>query len=508
MNVMRPTEPLTRPERGPSLPATALSLIHTGQVTTRAELTAALGVTRATAGAVLTELRALGLVEVDPAPAAGTGTLGRPSHRIGVAPDGPVAVAAQLQPDGFQAALVGLGGALAAVTSGTLDNPDDTERAVETVMTAAASLARESRRPCIGIGLAVPSAVAERDGTAVSPLYVAWPPGTPLRDILREQAIRVGLKVPNHAVGNDINLAALAEHRHGAGRGASYLLVLASGHRGTGGAFVLGGTLYGGSSGLAMEAGHITVSPGGRPCRCGNTGCLDVETDPIRFLEAVGRSPSSAEPPRSEPPPAEPALDRAVAVLRREYATDPRVRQVAREFTEYLGTALAGLINVLNPDRVLLGGLHAALLEILPDELRQTVARRSPWGRGTSVPLLPCQLADAALIGAAELAWQPVLTAPAAPGTPTKAVDEPSTTRDPCRLRTPRRPARVFLPELADRSAVPTSLSSRQPCEPRCRSSPRPSACFLAGLPRPCNEGGITSARRGSRGTGPGGLAV
>jgi hypothetical protein len=71
------------------------------------------------------------------------------------------------------------------------------------------------------------------------------------------------------------------------------------------------------------------------------------------------------------------------------------------------------LINVLNPDRILLGGLHGDLLAADPGRLRATVAERSPWGRGSSVPVLGCTLDDGSLIGAAELAWQPVLDDPA-----------------------------------------------------------------------------------------------
>jgi predicted NBD/HSP70 family sugar kinase len=62
---------------------------------------------------------------------------------------------------------------------------------------------------------------------------------------------------------NDINLAALAEHRHGAGRDASHLLMVATGNRGVGGALVLDGALYTGSDGVGMEAGHVSVDPGG-----------------------------------------------------------------------------------------------------------------------------------------------------------------------------------------------------------------------------------------------------
>jgi len=124
-----------------------------------------------------------------------------------------------------------------------------------------------------------------------------------------------------------------------------------------------------------------------------------VETDPLRFLAETGREPGS--------------LDDAVALLRSEYASDPLVRAVAGSFAGYLGAGLSGLINVLNPDRVLLGGLHGALLDVLPERVRDTVARRSPWGRGSGVPLLSCSLSDGALVGAGEVAWQPVLDDPA-----------------------------------------------------------------------------------------------
>src|SRR5208282_6853904 len=101
---------VTRPERGRPLLGPALSLIHAGRAPTRSALTACLGVTRATAGAVAAELQALGLIRVDSAPGGPADAPGRPSHRITVDPRGPVAVAAQIHPDGFGVALVGLDG--------------------------------------------------------------------------------------------------------------------------------------------------------------------------------------------------------------------------------------------------------------------------------------------------------------------------------------------------------------------------------------------------------------
>jgi predicted NBD/HSP70 family sugar kinase len=394
-----------RHERGGGLPGTALTLIHTGQAPTRSALTAALGVTRATAGAVAAELRDLGLIQVDP----GTyrGTQGRPSHRLVIDPDGPVALAAQVYPDGFAVALVGLGGQIVAQASSRAAMSGDPARALAPVAEAAAELLRQSGRTCVGAAVAVPSAVSEPEGAAVSPLYLGWPTGTKIQDtfagLLAGQGVSVtggGLRC--RAV-NDVNAVALAEHRHGAGRGASYLLVVAAEHRGVGGALILRGALYTGSTGLSMEAGHVSVDPDGRPCPCGNRGCLTVEADAERFMAVAGRVPR----------PDSAVADQASAILSAEYGSDPRVTEAAAVLVQRLGLGLAGLINVVNPDRVLLGGLYKYLLQAAPDQLREAVAARSPWGRDAGVPIRPCALDHGGLVGAAELAWQPVLDDPA-----------------------------------------------------------------------------------------------
>jgi predicted NBD/HSP70 family sugar kinase len=393
-----------RHDHGSGLLGAALTLIHTGQAPTRSALTACLDVTRATVGAVVAELRELRLIQVD----AGThgGGQGRPSHRLVIDPRGPVALAAQLHPDGYAVALVGLGGQVVASRRAQGAAAADPARAIAPLTETGARLLRASGRACVGAAIAVPSAIAEPEGIAVSPLYLDWPAGTKIRDIfagqLADQGLRAAAGPLAAAAVNDVNAVALAEHRHGAGRGASHLLVIATGHRGVGGALVLRGTLYAGSTGLSMEAGHVSVDPNGRRCPCGNRGCLNVETDAERFMQAAGR----------EPRPGSTVLDQATAILSAEYATDQRVRAAAASLTERLGLGLAGLINVVNPDMVLLGGLHGHLLEAAPDQLRDAVAARSPWGRGAGVPVGACVLDDGGLIGAAELAWQPVLDDP------------------------------------------------------------------------------------------------
>ncbi|MFB7914442.1 ROK family protein [Streptomyces sp. NPDC056061] len=390
----------TKLERGRSALGPALELIHTGRAPTRAVLTSELGVTRATAGAVASELEALGLIRVDSRPGSAAGSQGRPSHRLAVRESGPVAVAAQVHADGFRAALVGLGGRIVATAPGCVTVTADPAQVIGEVVDDCARLLRDGGLRCVGAGLAVPSAVAEPEGTALNPLHIAWPAGAPVREIFAARIRAAGIPGPAFT-GNDVNLAALAEHRHGAGRGAQHLLCVATGHRGVGGALVLDGRLHSGSSGLAMEVGHLTVNPDGRPCHCGGRGCLDVETDPLAFLIAA----------RREPGPEDSLLKQAGDLLRTEY-DDAAVRGAAEELIDRLGLGLAGLVNILNPDRIILGGLHRALLDADPERLRAVVADRSLWGRSGSVPILPCTLDYNSLVGAAELAWQPVLDDP------------------------------------------------------------------------------------------------
>ena len=383
-----------------------MTLIHTGQALTRSALTAELGVTRATIGAITGELRDLGLIEVDAGP--GGGQQGRPSHRLQPDPAGPVALAVQVHPDGFGVALVGLGGAVVARQAEYGLVPADPAPALARVAEAAAWLLRTSGRRCVGAAVAVPTAVTTPGGRAVRALYVGWPDGAPVRDLFAAALARHGVHGPGGgaaacAAVNDVNAIALAEHRHGAGRDATHLLVVAAEHRGVGGALVLGGTLYTGGTGLAMEAGHVTVDRDGLPCVCGNRGCLNVETDVERFFSLVGRAPS----------PDEPLLRQAGALLRAGYLADERVRGAADAIADRLGLGLAGLINVVNPDRVLLGGMHGHLLAAAPDRLRAAVAAGSPWGSGAAIPVRSCALDDGGLIGAAEVAWQPVLDDPA-----------------------------------------------------------------------------------------------
>ena len=396
---MQPTH--TSPERGRAALGPALALVHTGAAPTRSVLTGALGVTRATAGAVTTELQALGLITVDARPAGGT--RGRPSHRLAVDPSGPVVLAAQIHADGFSVALATLGGVLDTPEDLPLPQPATPERVLRAVVTEAARRMAADPRRCVGLGLAVPTPVALPERVAVAAMYLDWPSGTPVADLLQQETAAAGLDLPVD-VANDANLAALAEHRHGAGRGSRHLLYVTSGHRGVGGALVVEGRLHTGSAGLALEVGQVMVDPGGRRCPCGSRGCLDVEADPSALLAAAGRE---ADPTR-------PLLEQTDEILAEAAAGRPRAGAAVEHVVDRLGLGIAGVINILNPDRVVLGAFHNSLLAAVPERLARVVAERSYWGRCGRIPILAAALERSELAGAAELAWTPLLDDPLA----------------------------------------------------------------------------------------------
>ncbi|GLW55837.1 hypothetical protein Kpho01_38480 [Kitasatospora phosalacinea] len=394
------------PDRGRTLLGPALRLVHTGQAPTRSALTGALDVTRATAGAVTGELEALGLITVDSRPAGGG--RGRPSHRLALADPGPVVLAAQLHADAVSVALAGLGGRLHDPVHLPLPADTSPTALLDAVAETGARLARDSRRRVLGSALALPNPVTEPDGTVPSSLHFDWPPGTPV-DALFAAAVartdpgpRARTPLPT-AVANDANLAALAEHRHGAGRGARHLLLVTSGHRGVGGALVIDGRLHTGSSGLALEVGHVTVDPLGRPCACGNRGCLNAETDTYALFAAAERRPDP---------------DRPLLPQARALAHDPAAADALDHVVDRLGLGLAGLVNILNPDRIVLSGLHLDLLAAAPERLAAVVADRCLWGRSGRIPIVPAQVGHAGLVGAAELAWEPYLDDPQAVAAP------------------------------------------------------------------------------------------
>ena len=394
------TVPTTSPDRAGTSLSRALTLAHTHRAALRSDLTERLGLTRTATGLVLRELETLSLIRTVTGLRADLGvpTTGRPSHAIEIHPDAPTVLAVQVQARSVLIAPARLGGVLGEVDEVPLSESTTPASVLGLVADLLAARYSTTDRAPFGVGVALPSAVGS-DGTALAAHHLAWPHAVPARDLLTGLLNRAGLGDVRVHVGNDANLAALAESRHGAGQGAAQLLYVMTGQVGVGGGLVIDGRLHLGGAGYALEIGHTPVRQGNRQCRCGNRGCLEVEADPSALLAAAGLSTT------------EPTLDAVRAVIARR-GVDPQARAAVDLVIQRLAGGLASLINILNPDRVVLGGMHAELLGAEERMLRSGISRHSFLDQAAHIELRAAELDSSALAGAAELALQPLLDDP------------------------------------------------------------------------------------------------
>lgn len=383
--------------------AQALLELHLlGGTAARGELTDRLGCGRSVMGFLLAELTDRGLVSVDRKPGGGgRSDVGRPSHRVEVSADAPVVLAAQLTADTLRVATVALGGHVLSRDERPLPEGRATADVVDELCSLIAARAAGAGR-VLGIGVAVPSPVRRDDGYVFAALHLEWA-GIPLRNLMLDRISRDrDLAALPVAIGNDANLAALAERRHGAGQGAKQMLYLMTSRVGLGGALVSDGQLLTGAHGYAIEPGHITVNPTGAACLCGSSGCLEVEADHRALLRAAGEAAG----------PTEQLVERVNALLLRARAGEPAAVEALQDVNSRLGTGLASLINLTDPDCIVLGDTLGTLLELQPEPILERVAKRAFLNPTGAIPILPGKLDDAALIGAGELAFQPLLLDP------------------------------------------------------------------------------------------------
>jgi predicted NBD/HSP70 family sugar kinase len=380
----------------------ALTELHlAGGEASRAELTRRLDCGRSVMGYLLGDLEAEGLVTVEAGTAAASGGGGRPSQQVRVAATAPVVIAADLGTDAITVATVGLGGGVRRrerrELPARISIEDGVARLVEQIAEQVGGGA-----PVGAVTVAVPSPVRRADGQALAPLHLHWPQ-VPLRELLRE---RLGAHPRTAGIGvqvaNDSNLSALAESRRGAGRGASTMVYLGGATVGIGGGLAIDGNLFEGARGYAIEPGHITVNPAGRPCTCGSTGCLEVEADSRALLRAYGRGRVTHAKLKGA---VEKLLDAAAAGEVDAVAAIERTNAP-------LGVGLAGLINLTDPDCVVLGSTLGRRFELAPEPVRRGIAARSYIDPHGEIPVRSGEVEDATLIGAAELAFQPLLDDP------------------------------------------------------------------------------------------------
>jgi predicted NBD/HSP70 family sugar kinase len=371
--------------------------LHLRGPLSRSELVAVTGLTRSAIRSLIGELVSAGLVIEERA--TPVGTPGRPSPVVRLDPEAAVALALELTVDSLGAAIVGIGGHVLEYLR--VDRPrghsslDDI--AADLVALAARVSASPGRREAtIGVGVAVCGVVRRFDGLVSMAPNLGW------RDVPLGEALARSLEgsLPI-AVANDGDLGALAELRRGAARGADNVLFV-SGEVGVGGGLIVEGRPMIGVAGYAGEVGHMPVNPAGQPCRCGSVGCWETEIGEPAILRRAGRDPAGGQ-------------EAVEGVLRDAAAGLPQALEALDEVGRWLGIGLAGLVNLFNPRLVVLGGVLGRIHPYVRARIEEQLDQRALPAPRRLVMVVPAALGvDAPLVGAAELAIEPLLADPAA----------------------------------------------------------------------------------------------
>lgn len=247
------------------------------------------------------------------------------------------------------------------------------------------------------LGVAIPGLVNRQTDSVISPRGL---PSTMVENLHGELTRATGLRVE---VENDANAAAYGEYKVGAGRGSRNLFYMMIGN-GIGGAIILDGRLWTGASGFAGEVGHITIDSEGLPCGCGNTGCLEtLASAPSivrRARERLHRDSTSSL--------SRLALNKSFTaedVAHQANEGDDFALMMIERTGKYIGTGVASVINLLNIERIVLGGGVMDAGSLILNPIIREVKRRAfqPCFEATEIVAAKLGL-DGAPIGAALLA--------------------------------------------------------------------------------------------------------
>ena len=221
----------------------------------------------------------------------------------------------------------------------------------------------------LAIGVSVPGALDRKRGVVVKAPNLANWVNVPVRDFMRER-----LQAPVY-VGNDANLAALAEHRFGAGRGVDDMIYITI-STGIGGGIVAGGQLLVGHRGLAGEVGHVVLQPDGPLCACGNRGCLEALASgtaigrQARTLVASGRAPAILAAAGGD---VTQVSSESVGIAAAQ--GDKVVVDLLAQAGRTIGIAIANLMHILNPRMFVLGGGVTRAGQLLFEPIRSAAQR-------------------------------------------------------------------------------------------------------------------------------------
>jgi predicted NBD/HSP70 family sugar kinase len=375
---------------------TLLGHVHESGPLSRTELAARMGLNRSTIGGLVAQLAELGLVgEASPDDALPRPGAGRPSLVVGPRPDAAQVVAVDIGVDRVVVALVGLGGEVLSRRQRRLPPSRSPRTVAGTILRLLDAMLPDATGRVVGVGVALPGVVRHADGLVRFAPNLGWV-DEPLGAVLRShvgclpQDVRI-------QVGNDADLGGLAEHLRGVAAGYDDVVFIA-GEIGVGGGCIIAGRPLIGTGGYAGELGHLPLVPGGRACRCGARGCWETEIGGAAIARALGLADAGTD-----------ALRRAVRA--EAEVGGARLAQVA----QFLGRGLAGLVNLLNPQMIVIGGLLGEVFAASSDAVRRALDASALSAPAQQVELvLPRLGADAVLVGASELAWEDLLADPVA----------------------------------------------------------------------------------------------
>ncbi len=242
---------------------------------------------------------------------------------------------------------------------------------IEGVILDAIAKTRAARKDFLGIGIGAPGPLDRANGIVVVAPNLGWR-DFPLRDRIFS---RLGLPT---VLDNDANCATVGEWWLGAARGGRNVVGITIG-TGIGGGLILNGALYHGSSDVAGEIGHTTIDVNGRHCKCGNYGCLEAYASgpaiATRAREALVREDTASLLPSMVSGDLD--LITAETVYDAAKKGDGLASEIVRDTARYLGAGIANLLNVVNPDVVVVAGGVTRAGEALFGPLRAEVRRRA-----------------------------------------------------------------------------------------------------------------------------------
>jgi predicted NBD/HSP70 family sugar kinase len=364
-----------------------IEMLYRQPGSSRTDLARWTGLSRATVSTLVEELGDAGVVEEREGPnGEGPRPTGRPPVLLSLVPGAAFAVGLDFGHQHIRVAICDLSGEVVAEDW----SPAEVDHAPSESLDLAHELVGASLRGAgiatdrllgVGMGLAAPiyRATGEIAADGILPGWHGIRPAAEMR-------ARLGVPVE---LENDANVGALGEKVFGAARGIDDLVYVRV-SAGIGAGLILGGRPYRGFRGVAGEIGHVLADPAGAICRCGNRGCLETIASPVAVAALLERSTGTPVP--------------VARVLELVAAGDRGARRAVADAGEAIGRALSMLVNVLNPELVVVGGDLAPAGSVLLDPIRAAIERHGVAPAASAVRVTAGTLGDRAeVLGAAGL---------------------------------------------------------------------------------------------------------